>query len=138
MTNSSLLNSAYLSTLVAGNPDGLKMICNPVPFFHIYGFSSGFLIPLLMQSSIVFPFYFPETVTTMKAIQGYKCVTLRGTPTQFFDLLHHPERKNYDLSSLDTVIFGGATVPPELLKKMHENFNLKMIAVGYGRPNIKN
>ena len=137
MTNSGLLNSAYLSTEVSGHPDGLRMICNPVPFFHIYGFSSGILIPLLMQCSIVFPFYFPEVTSTMKAIQGFKCNTLRGTPTQFFDLLHHPDRKNYDLSSIENAIFGGSTVAPELLKKMHENFKLKMIIVGYGNKLLK-
>jgi hypothetical protein len=60
-----------------------------------------------MGSSIVFPFYFPETVSTMKAIQRYKCKTLRGVPTQFIDLLNHPDRANYDLSSLENLIAGG-------------------------------
>ena len=60
-----------------------------------------------MSTSIVFPFYFPETVSTMKAIQGYKCNTLRGVPTQFVDLLNHPDRKNFDLSCLKNLIAGG-------------------------------
>jgi fatty-acyl-CoA synthase len=59
------------------------MICNPIPLFHIFGLATGLLIPLLMGSTIIFPFYFPETLSTMKAIQGYKCNTMRGTPTQF-------------------------------------------------------
>ena len=63
-----------------------------------------------MGSSIVFPFYFPETVSTMKAIQRYKCKTLRGVPTQFIDLLNHPDRTNYDLSSLENLIAGGRFV----------------------------
>jgi fatty-acyl-CoA synthase len=72
MSHSNLLNSAYLSTVVVGKREGLRMICNPVPFFHIFGLSTGVLIPLLMGTSIVFPFYFPETLSSMKAIQGTK------------------------------------------------------------------
>ena len=60
-----------------------------------------------MTSGIVFPFYFPEIVSTMKAIQDYKCVTLRGVPTQFVDLLNHPYRAKFDLSSLENLIAGG-------------------------------
>jgi fatty-acyl-CoA synthase len=87
ITQHGLLNSAYLSTAVVGNHDALKMICNPIPFFHILGFSTGLMIPLLMGTSIAFPFYFPDTLATMKAIEAYKCNTLRGTPTQFIGKL---------------------------------------------------
>ncbi|CAF0873115.1 unnamed protein product [Brachionus calyciflorus] len=132
MTNSSLLNSGYLTTKVGGRPENLTMVCSPIPFFHIYGFVSGLLIPILNQSASVFPFYFPETGTSMKAIQDFKCITLRGTPTQFFDLLHHPDRKKFDLSSLRNVIFGGSTAPPELLQQMNQNFTLENIIIGYG------
>ncbi len=41
---------------------------------------------MLLSTSIVFPFYFPETISTMKAIQHFKAVTMRGTPTQFIGL----------------------------------------------------
>ena len=44
MSHASLLNSAYLSTVVVGNPAGLRLICNPIPLFHIYGLASGILI----------------------------------------------------------------------------------------------
>ena len=60
-----------------------------------------------MGTSIVFPFFFPETISTMKAIQGYKCNTLRGVPTQFVDLLSHPDRSKFDLSSLENLVLGG-------------------------------
>jgi acyl-CoA synthetase (AMP-forming)/AMP-acid ligase II len=108
MTHSSLLNSVYLSTAFAGNPtNGLKMVCNPVPLFHIFGLATSIIIPLLMGSTTIMPFYFPEIISTMKAIQAYKCNTLRGVPTQFVDLLNHPDRQKYDLSSLENLVLGG-------------------------------
>ena len=50
MSHSSILNSTYLSTVVVGNPEGLRMICNPVPMFHIYGLASGILIVIYLFS----------------------------------------------------------------------------------------
>ena len=60
-----------------------------------------------MSSTIIFPFFFPETTSTMKAIQGYKCNTLRGVPTQFVDIINHPDRSKFQLSSLESLIVGG-------------------------------
>jgi acyl-CoA synthetase (AMP-forming)/AMP-acid ligase II len=59
MSHANLLNSAYLSTVTPGNPDGLRRVCNPIPVFHIFGLSTGILIPLLFSSrysNIYFPF----------------------------------------------------------------------------------
>jgi hypothetical protein len=44
MSHSSLLNSSYLSTEAVGMHDGLRMICNPIPLFHIFGLATGILI----------------------------------------------------------------------------------------------
>lgn len=90
------------------------------------------MTPLLGGSTTVFPFFFPDTVATMKAIHEFKCNSLRGPPTIFFDLLNHPERSKFDLSSLDNALFGGSTCPPDLLKRLRDELNLKQIIVGYG------
>jgi fatty-acyl-CoA synthase len=83
LTHHSMLNSTYSTGYVCDVPDGMRMVCNPIPFFHIMGFASGILLPLLFGSAKVFPFYFPDTLFTLKAIHGYRCNTMRGTPTQF-------------------------------------------------------
>jgi hypothetical protein len=54
------------------------------------GLNTGLLIPLLFGSNVVFPFFFPETVSTMKAINGLNCMTMRGTPTQFIGTFSSP------------------------------------------------
>jgi fatty-acyl-CoA synthase len=133
MTQSNLLNSAYLSTDIVGNLETLNMMCNPIPLFHIFGLSTGVFLPLLKGTSLVFPFYFPDTLTSIKAIGAYKCNSMRGTPTQFLDLLNHPERKNHNLTSLENAVIGGSTVPPDLLMKMKGALNIKRIVVGYGK-----
>ena len=86
----------------------------------------------MFRSQKVFPFYFPETVSTMNALQNYGCNTLRGTPTQFFDLVNHPLRKKFDLSKLKYMIVGASTVPPELLMQLKKEMNIEQFFVGYG------
>ena len=60
-----------------------------------------------MGSTIILPFYFPEIISTMKAVQGYKCNTLRCVPTQYVDILNPPDRSKFNLSSLEVLIVGG-------------------------------
>ena len=45
-----------------------------------------------------------------------------GVPTIAWQLIEHPERKNYDLSSLEAVAYGGAPSAPELVRKIYEVF----------------
>ena len=85
-----------------------------------------------MRSSLVFPFFFPETLSTLKALEKYGCNTIRGTPTQYVDLLNHPERKNFNIRKLENIIVGGSTVPPDLLAKLKNDLKVKKIIVGYG------
>lgn len=134
MTQGSLMNSIYLSTYVSGFEigTGKDIICSPIPFFHIYGYSTGILEALVSKGTKVFPFFFPETSTTLKALEKFRCTLIRGTPTQYFDLLNHPERKKHDLSSLKTTVVAGSTVPSDLLKKLIEELKVDNIFVGYG------
>jgi acyl-CoA synthetase (AMP-forming)/AMP-acid ligase II len=43
-------------------------------------------------------------------------------PTIAWQLLEHPERKNYDLSSLESIGYGGAPSAPELVRRIFEEF----------------
>jgi fatty-acyl-CoA synthase len=81
-------------------------------------------------NKVVFPYFFPDTLLTMKAIQNEKCTSLKGAPVIFVDLLNHPEAKNHNLSSLEAILIGASTVPKDLLIKIKEKLNLKHIIVG--------
>lgn len=50
---------------------------------------------------------------------------MRGTPTQFVDLVNHPDRINYNLSSLENAIIGASTVPPDLLQQLKNDLKIK-------------
>ena len=46
-------------------------------------------------------------------------------------MINHPERLNYNISSLKNAVFGGSTVSKDLLIKMLE-MKMKNVMVGYG------
>lgn len=46
------------------------------------------------------------------------------------DMVHHPNRSKYDLSSLKCGIMGGSPCPPELVKMVHEELGIKEFCVG--------
>ena len=135
MTQHSLLNTSLLGICTPGPRELAQTICNPIPLFHIMGLSTGVLFPLQEEFTKVFPFYFPETLSTIKAIEAYKCDSLRGTPTQFFDILNREERKKHDLSSLMNRFVGGSTVPADLLEKLKKELNIQNFVIGYGNKN---
>jgi long-chain acyl-CoA synthetase len=64
-------------------------------------------------------------------IQRDKVNSFAGVPTMYSALLHHPNRENYDLSSLDLCVSGGSAMPVELLHGFDEAFGAKVLE-GYG------
>jgi acyl-CoA synthetase (AMP-forming)/AMP-acid ligase II len=63
-----------------------------------------------------------DPVTAMALIERERIQFTGGVPTIAWQLLEHPERANYDLSSLESIGYGGAPSAPELVKRIHEEF----------------
>jgi long-chain acyl-CoA synthetase len=53
-------------------------------------------------------------------------------PTIAWQLIEHPLRSNYDLSSLESVAYGGAPSAPELVRKIKETFPKSQPGNGWG------
>jgi acyl-CoA synthetase (AMP-forming)/AMP-acid ligase II len=47
-------------------------------------------------------------------------------------MINHPERKNYDLSSLQYLLCGASTVPKDLALKIKNDLKIKNTILGYG------
>ncbi len=105
LTHSNLINSTYLEAATNNLVDANRIICCPIPLFHIFGLIVGGFSPLVFGSKTVFPSFFPDTLSTIKAIASEKCTSIKAAPIIFIDILNHPERKNYDLSSLEYVSY---------------------------------
>ena len=53
-------------------------------------------------------------------------------PTIAWQLIEHPARKDYDLSSLESVAYGGAPSAPELVRRISEAFPKSQPGQGWG------
>ena len=64
--------------------------------------------------------YDPESV--VRQIERERATCILGVPTVLVGLLEHLDRHPADLSSVEIVSSGGATVAPELVRKSQEVF----------------
>ncbi len=66
------------------------------------------------------------------AIMERDRVTLfQGVPTMYSAMLHHPDRHEFDLSSLRECVSGGSAMPAEVLRGFENTFGCKVVE-GYG------
>ena len=56
----------------------------------------------------------------MQLIQDERITTWGAIPTMLHRVVHHPKVRDYDLSSLRAISFGGAPTPPETIEKARE------------------
>ena len=101
------------------------------PFFHSFGYKAGIIACFVSGATIV-----PEPVfdvpTVLAHIEAEQITVLPGAPTVYFSILNHPDRDNYDLSSLRLAVTGAAAVPVELIKRMREELTFRTIVTAYG------
>jgi long-chain acyl-CoA synthetase len=68
----------------------------------------------------------------LELIERERITVLVGVPTMSWDLLESPDFDQRDTSSLVSVGGGGAPAPPELVKRIEENFRRGRPSIGYG------
>lgn len=88
-----------------------------IPLFHVTACSAG-LMGFLASGSTMVLMHKWETVRAMELIERERIHQTGGVPTIAWQLLEHPERHRFDLSSLDTISYGGAPSAPELVRKI--------------------
>jgi acyl-CoA synthetase (AMP-forming)/AMP-acid ligase II len=98
-----------------------KVILLVIPLFHVTASSAAMMTLIAAGSTMVFMRKW-DPVLAMQIIQREKVNQTGGVPTIAWQLLEHPDRAKYDLSSLDTISYGGAPSAPELVKRIYEEF----------------
>ncbi|MDB5681268.1 MAG: fatty acid--CoA ligase, partial [Sphingomonas bacterium] len=92
-----------------------------IPMFHVTACSAGLMGTMASGGTSIFMRKW-EPVPAMEIIQREKVHFTGGVPTIAWQLLEHPERHKYDLSSIEAIAYGGAPSAPELVKKIYEEF----------------
>ena len=95
-----------------------------VPFFHATG-CHAVLNPALVAGVKLVLMKKWDVVEAMKLIEREKISSAGGVPTIAWQILEHPDRAKYDLSSLESVSYGGAPSAPELVRQIASQFKAK-------------
>ena len=102
-----------------------------VPFFHVTG-----EVPLLLNSFVIgrgmvlMPKW--DAGEALKLIEREKITYFVGVPTMSLELMNHPDRDQYDLSTMTDIAAGGAPRPVAHVKRLQDDFPEAQPALGYG------
>lgn len=107
-------------------------VCIPVPFYHCFGMVIGNMASVTHGSCMVIPNDAFDAAATLQTVQDEKCTSLYGVPTMFISELGLPNFKEYDLSSLRTGVMAGSLCPPEIMKRVQSEMNMKEVSICYG------
>jgi long-chain acyl-CoA synthetase len=102
-----------------------------VPLFHATGLSAT-LGPTVNAGGKIVLMRRWEAEKAMRLIERERVNATGGVPTIAWQLIEHPARPNYDLSTLQAVTYGGAPSAPELVRKITEVFPASQPGNGWG------
>jgi steroid-24-oyl-CoA synthetase len=68
----------------------------------------------------------------LQLIERERVTVTGGVPTIAWQLIEHPQRSRYDLSSIEAIAYGGAPSAPELVRRILEVFPKAQAGNGWG------
>lgn len=101
------------------------------PMFHSFGYKAGVMAALVAGAS-VHPVAVFDAEALMTLIEKARISVLPGPPTIFITLLHHPRRRDFDLSSLRFATAGSTAVAENLFEQMCHELGFDTVAQAYG------
>jgi long-chain acyl-CoA synthetase len=102
-----------------------------VPLFHVTG-----EVPVMLNSFVIgrgmvmMPRW--DAGEALRLIEREKITYFVGVPTMSLELMNHPDRDNYDLSTLTDIAAGGAPRPVAHVERLRSSFPGAQPALGYG------
>ncbi|MEP5567030.1 MAG: FadD3 family acyl-CoA ligase [Halioglobus sp.] len=117
------------SATVGLREDDNYLIINP--FFHSFGYKAGWLACIIRGAHIL-PVKSFDLDAVLSQIQRDRISMIPGPPTIYQSLLAHPNRDDYDLSSLRLAVTGAAPVPVALVEQMREELGFEVVVTAYG------
>ena len=102
-----------------------------IPLFHVTACSSS-MIPAVANGGKLVLMRKWDAEKGMQLIERERVTVAGGVPTIAWQLVEHPSRTKYDLSSLALITYGGAPSAPELVRRIKEVFPSSQPGNGWG------
>lgn len=98
-----------------------KVFLTVIPLFHATACSATLMGAMASGHTLIFMRKW-DALEAMEIIQRERVNMTGGVPTIAWQLLEHPDRSKFDLSSLESIAYGGAPSAPELVRRIREEF----------------
>jgi long-chain acyl-CoA synthetase len=114
-----------------GRPPKTPRTLVNVPLFHVTG-----EVPVMLNSlvtgrcMVMLPKW--DAGEALRLIEREQITYFVGVPTMSLELMTHPDRHKYDLSSLTDIAAGGAPRPVSHVERLRQEFPQAKPALGYG------
>lgn len=115
----------------APDPNVQKCSILCVPLFHVTGCFSALFGTMWTGARLVLMRRF-EPEAAMALVAQERATQIGGVPTVAAQLLEHPARHKYDLSSLELVNYGGAPAPSALVRRINIDWPHARPGCGWG------
>ena len=102
-----------------------------VPLFHVTGEVPVMLNSFVIGRGMVLMAKW-DPGEALRLIEQEKVTYFVGVPTMSLELMQHPDRDKYDLSSLTDIAAGGAARPVAHVERLQQSFRGAQPALGYG------
>ncbi|HEX8382128.1 MAG TPA: class I adenylate-forming enzyme family protein [Sphingomonas sp.] len=120
-----------IATEAGSPPTGQPATLLNLPLFHVTAEVPMFLQSFAMGRKLVLmPKW--EAEEAMRLIEREKVTYFVGVPLMSFEILNHPARGRYDLSSVTDFAAGGAPRPVEHVKRLNDEMGGGAPLIGYG------
>ncbi len=130
MRHRNFVHNAITVRLLHCLPCGVRSLIM-VPLYHVTGCNTQLIAGLeLRATTSVIPAFKAET--SLSVIAQDRIQATIGAPAMYWLWLVNPSRDRYDLSSLTHALYGGAPMPPELLRQLREALPGVALGNGYG------
>ncbi|MBJ7438005.1 MAG: acyl--CoA ligase [Sphingopyxis sp.] len=101
-----------------------------IPFFHVTACCS-ILMPTMHAGNAIVMMRKWDPMQAMGLIERERITNTGGVPTIAWQLIEHPERHRFDLSSLDLIAYGGAPAAAELVRRIASDLKASP-SIGWG------
>ena len=129
LTHANLARNAEISYGLFELEPG-AVILGALPLFHSFGQTCGLNTSIKAGGMLtLIPRFDPAKA--LEIIQRDKVQVFQGVPTMYSAMLNHPDRDDYDVSSLEVCASGGSAMPVEVMKAFEQAFDAKILE-GYG------
>jgi fatty-acyl-CoA synthase len=122
-----MVNDPRQAAILAGGQDG-DVWMGILPLFHVGGCVLAAMGTLSLRGTLL-PLLNFDAGVALRLVEEEHVTIMNPVPTMLTAITQHPDFALRDLSSLRSIISGGATVPPEMVRSIEESLGINFVVV---------